>query len=45
MTRTHGPMVGKPAIPFALPDIHGRTHRLQDYEGHWLLLVFHRHLA
>jgi peroxiredoxin len=38
-------MVGKPAIPFALPDIQGQTQRLQDFEGHWLLLVFHRHLA
>lgn len=34
-----------PAIPFVLPDSSGREHRLEDYRGHWLLLVFHRHLG
>ena len=37
--------VGGPAVPFALPDAEGRLHRLEDYRGHWLLLVFHRHLG
>jgi peroxiredoxin len=34
-----------PAIPFELPDVTGRVHRLEDYSGHWLLLIFHRHLG
>ena len=38
-------LVGRPAIPFALPDSEGRIHRLEEYRGHWLLLVFHRHLG
>jgi peroxiredoxin len=37
--------VGDPAVPFALPDAEGLLHRLEDYSGHWLLLVFHRHLG
>jgi hypothetical protein len=28
-----------------LPDTNGRTHRLADYAGRWLLMVFHRHLG
>lgn len=40
-----GSQIGRPAIPFALPDAEGRTHRLADYKGRWLLLVFHRHLG
>ena len=36
---------GTAAIPFTLTDSAGRTHRLDDYRGHWLLLVFHRHLG
>ena len=32
------------AIPFELTDTSGRAHRLDDYRGVWLLLVFHRHL-
>jgi peroxiredoxin len=40
-----GSQTGKPAIPFELPDADGRLHRLADYQGHWLLLVFHRHLG
>ena len=38
-------MVGKPAAPFELNDIEGNLHRLEDYRGRWLLLVFHRHLG
>ncbi len=36
---------GKPAIEFDLKDTHGKTHRLSDDSGNWLLLVFHRHLG
>jgi peroxiredoxin len=36
---------GQTAIPFELLDAEGRSHRLSDYRGHWLLLVFHRHLG
>ena len=43
MNGTH--RVGGPAAAFALPDTTGRVHRLEDYKGHWLLLVFHRHLG
>ena len=38
-------LTGKTAIPFALPDSTGQIRRLEDYRGHWLLLVFHRHLG
>lgn len=38
-------LVGKPAVDFALADTEGVTHRLADYAGRWLLLVFHRHLS
>jgi peroxiredoxin len=38
-------MTGQPAVPFELPDVAGKLHRLQDYSGKWLLLMFHRHLA
>ncbi|HID22728.1 MAG TPA: redoxin domain-containing protein [Planctomycetaceae bacterium] len=37
--------VGTHAPEIALPDLSGREHRLADYAGHWLLLVFHRHLG
>lgn len=37
--------VGSKAVSFELPDALGGVHRLQDYAGQWLLLVFHRHLA
>ncbi len=37
--------VGQPAVPFALEDAEGRVHRLEDFRGRWLLLVFHRHLG
>lgn len=36
---------GSPAPDLALPDLAGRIHSLDDYSGHWLLLVFHRHLG
>ncbi len=36
---------GTDAVPFELRDTSGRLHRLQDYRGRWLLLMFHRHLA
>ncbi len=38
-------MPDKRAIDFSLKDIHGTTHTLADDSGHWLLLVFHRHLG
>lgn len=38
-------LTGSPALPFALPDSRGELHRLADYRGRWLLLVFHRHLG
>ena len=37
---------GSRAHPFELVDsIAGRIHRLEDFAGSWLLLVFHRHLG
>jgi len=38
-------LTGKPALPFTLRDSEGLTHRLEDYRGDWLLMVFHRHLG
>jgi len=38
-------LAGRSAVPFALEDPHGRTFRLEDFAGAWLLLTFHRHLA
>jgi len=35
---------GTPAVPFALKDTSGASHKLDDYVGKWLLLIFHRHL-
>ncbi len=40
-----GSLEGRPAPAFALPDLGGGVHRLADYGGRWLLLVFHRHLG
>lgn len=40
-----GNRVGQAAVPFELPDAAGHVHRLEDYQGLWLLLVFHRHLG
>jgi len=36
---------GKAAIPFSISDAGGRVHRLDEYRGKWLLMVFHRHLG
>jgi peroxiredoxin len=36
---------GSPAVEFALEDTAGTVHRLGQYRGHWLLMVFHRHLG
>ena len=36
--------VGSPAVSFTLEDTAGAVHRLEQYRGHWLLMVFHRHL-
>lgn len=41
----HTDRVGRPAEPFALNDAAGQRHSLDGYAGHWLLLVFHRHLG
>ena len=38
-------LTGQPAVLFTLHDSSGEPHRLEDYRGHWLLLVFHRHLG
>jgi peroxiredoxin len=38
-------LTGKPAIPFRLRDSGGRIHRLEEYRGSWLLLVFLRHFG
>lgn len=38
-------LTGKPALPFALRDSANNEHRLADYRGRWLLLMFHRHLG
>jgi peroxiredoxin len=36
---------GKLAIPFSYCDINGHTISLDNYQGTWLLMVFHRHLG
>ena len=36
---------GQTAIDFELNDLDGKRYRQEDFRGHWLLLVFHRHLA
>ena len=38
-------LVGSPAVPFELPDSSGKMHKLADYRGQQLLMVFHRHLS
>ena len=40
-----GKRKGKRAIPFALQTVDGEEVRLEDFNGSWLLMVFHRHLA
>ncbi len=37
--------VGSPAVAFALEDTAGTVRRLDQFRGHWLLMVFHRHLG
>ena len=37
--------IGAPAVDFALEDTRGVIHRLDQYRGRWLLMVFHRHLG
>jgi peroxiredoxin len=32
-------------VDFDLVDTSGVHHRLADYRGRWLLLLFHRHLG
>lgn len=38
-------LTGKAAVPFTLSDSNGQVRRLEDFRGHWLLLMFHRHLG
>ncbi|MDE2623266.1 MAG: peroxiredoxin [Betaproteobacteria bacterium] len=35
------PGVGQPAPPFSVQDQNGKTQRLSDYQGHWLVLYFY----
>ena len=35
------PQTGQPAPDFSLPDQNGKTHRLADYAGRWLVLYFY----
>lgn len=35
------PAVGEPAPDFSLPDQDGKTHKLKDYAGKWLVLYFY----
>ena len=37
--------IGRGALSFSLPDTAGKMHRLEDYAGNWLLMVFLRHLG
>ena len=38
-------LTGRPAASFSLHDSNGAIHRLEDFRGSWLLMVFHRHLG
>jgi peroxiredoxin len=38
-------LTGKPAVKFELSDTEGNLHQLEDDQGSWLLMVFHRHLG
>ena len=40
-----GNLTGHSAISFNLSDSNNKVHRLSDYTGNWLLLVFLRHLG
>lgn len=33
-----GPVIGKPAPEFTLPDMHGKTFKLSDFRGSWVVL-------
>ncbi|HQR60460.1 MAG TPA: peroxiredoxin, partial [Methylophilaceae bacterium] len=35
------PQLGQAAPDFSLPDQNGKTHRLSDYAGQWLVLYFY----
>lgn len=37
--------VGSPAVAFVLEDTAGKVHRVEQFRGRWLLMVFHRHLG
>ena len=37
--------VGSPAVAFTLEDSAGTVHRLEQFRGRWLLMVFHRPLG
>ncbi|HAA72123.1 MAG TPA: hypothetical protein DCE55_23495 [Planctomycetaceae bacterium] len=37
--------VGTKAFWEDLVSVDGTEHRLSDYRGHWVVLMFHRHLA
>lgn len=36
-----GLVPGSPAPMFELTDQYGKTHRLEDYRGHWLVIYFY----
>lgn len=38
-------LTNQTALPFSLSGSDGRNYRLDDFKGHWLLMVFHRHLG
>jgi peroxiredoxin len=38
-------LTGKPAQHFSIHDSNGTLHTLEEYQGSWLLMVFHRHLG
>jgi peroxiredoxin len=37
-------LIGNPIPDAELPSLTGESVRLSEFTGHWLLLVFHRHL-
>jgi len=36
---------GLPAVSFSLKEAEGKICSDKDFAGHWLLMVFHRHLG
>jgi len=36
-----GSLIGKPAPAFTLPDQDGKTHKLSDYKGKWVVLFWY----